>query len=357
MSVGRRRIAILAEGKFNVFAAKTAAGVIRYSPHQVVAVIDSETAGRNVQEVLGFGGDTPIVRSVSEAMRFKPDVLLIGIAPTGGQLPGDWRHVISDALENHLEIWSGLHFFIGQDEEFAELAEMKGVRIWDVRRPRQDLRVGDGSALKTKAFVLLTVGSDCNVGKMTAALELEKIARERGYKPRFVATGQTGILIEGEGTPLDAVPGDFMSGEVERFVTQYDSEGANCIFVEGQGAVAHPGFGPVTLGLMLGSMPDAFLLVHQPLRKTYRPDYDVPLPDLRTVIAQYENLIAVYKAPKVLAVALNTYEMDEAQAETITREIEEETGLTTVDPIRHGAKKLFDVIEPAIKRKLAQRGI
>lgn len=351
MTFQRRKVAILAEGKFSVLAAKTAVGVIRYSPHEVVAVIDSKNAGKTVQETLGFGGDIPVVSSTEEALKFGPEVLLIGIAPTGGQLPDEWRHFVLEALEAHLEVWSGMHAFLSDDEEFAALAERKAVRLWDVRRPRPDLYVGMAKGLNAKAFIVLTVGSDCNVGKMTVALELQKYVNEKGYKAGFVATGQTGILIEGQGTPLDAIPGDFMTGEVERLVMELDEEGCDVIFVEGQGSIVHPGFGPVTLGLMLGSMPDAYLLCHQPSRKTFRPDYDVEIPPIPTVIKQYEQLMEYFKAPKVHAIALNTYDLNDEQAANEIDEIGRMTGLPTTDPIRIGVQPLWDAIEPLVKKK------
>src|SRR5690606_4738017 len=163
-------------------------------------------------------------------------------------------------------------FFLGDDPEFRQLAEQKNVNLWDVRKPRPDLEVASAQALKAKAFIVTAVGSDCNVGKMTTMLELQKTAKARGFKTGFVATGQTGILIEGRGTPLDAIPGDFMPGEVERLVMELDAQGCEVIFVEGQGSLVHPAYGPVTLGLMLGAMPDAFVLCHQPTRKSFRPE-------------------------------------------------------------------------------------
>jgi uncharacterized NAD-dependent epimerase/dehydratase family protein len=351
MSFHRRRIAILAEGKFSVLAAKTAVGVIRYSPHDIVAVIDSENAGKTVQQTLGFGGDIPVLGSLAEALKLEPEVLLIGIAPTGGRLPDEWRHFIVDAINAHLEVWSGMHAFLNDDEEFAALAERKGVRLWDVRQPAPELNVGMGKCLNSRAYIVLTVGSDCNVGKMTTALELQKYVNERGYKAGFVATGQTGILIEGEGTPLDAIPGDFMSGEVERLVVDLDEDGCDVIFVEGQGSVVHPGFGPVTLGLMLGSMPDCYILCHQPTRKTFRPDYDISIPPLHTVVLQYEQLMDYFKAPKVRAIALNTYDLSPEQASAEVDETERIMGMPTTDPIRYGVAKLWDAIEPHVKQK------
>ena len=350
-----KRIIILAEGKFTALTAKTATGVLRYSPHEVVAVVDSLNAGRTVQDVLGWGGSIPVVARVADTLHFKPEVMVVGIAPTGGRLPLEFRRAVLDALENHLDVWSGLHHFLGDDEEFADMAIQHGGTIWDVRRPRPDLQVARGDTLHTRAHVCLMVGSDCNVGKMTTAFELQKEARSRGMQAGFVATGQTGILILGEGTPLDAIPGDFMPGEVERLVLQCDEAGDDVIFVEGQGALLHPGFGPVTLGLMLGAMPDSFILTHLPSRETYRPGYDVRIPPLRRIIDLYENTMADYKAPRVMGLALNTYDLDDAAAAQTAARLARETGLPTVDVVREGAAPLMDALAPLIEEKLASR--
>lgn len=350
----RRRIVLLTEGSFGVISSKTAVGVIRYSPHEVVAVLDSEHAGKTVQDVLGFGGSIPIVSSIAEAMAFNPDVALIGIAPAGGKLPDAWRRIVSDAIDAHLEVWSGMHAFLSDDPEFAQQAERKGVRLWDVRRPPASLGVATAAALKTRAFVVLAVGSDCNVGKMTVSLELQKYASEKGYKTAFVATGQTGILIAGDGTPLDAIPGDFMSGEVERLVVAADQAGADVIFVEGQGSIVHPGFGAVTLALMLGSMADAYVLCHLPTRATFRPDYDIPLPPLPVVVRQYETLMEYHKAPKVRCVALNTFNLSDEDSRKIIEDTEALLGLPTTDPIRYGVDRMWAALEPLVRQKLGR---
>lgn len=354
MNSEKRRLAVLAEGNFNIHSAKTAVGAIRYSPHDVVAIIDSTNAGKTSQQVLGFGGDIPIVSSVEETRQFKPDVLVIGIAPAGGQLPAAWRSTINEAIEAKMDIWSGLHSFLADDPDMAELATLKDVTIWDVRRPRPDLQVASGLALNTRAFVVLAVGSDCNVGKMTVSLELQKYCREQGYNAGFVATGQTGILIEGEGTPLDAVPGDFMPGEVERLVMNLDKKGCDVIFVEGQGAVIHPAYGAVTLGLMLGAMPDAYVLCHQPTRKSFRPEANVLIPDLPIMVRHYEDLMSQFKAPKVACVSLNTFDLTPEQATATEAEISEQLGVPTVDPIRNGVEKLWSALEPLAKKKLGR---
>ncbi|MCX7625187.1 MAG: DUF1611 domain-containing protein [Candidatus Sumerlaeaceae bacterium] len=350
-----RRVAILAEGSFSLFGAKTAVGVLRYSRHETVAVIDSQHAGKTVGDVLPFGGGIPIVASVAEALNYKPEVLLIGIAPTGGQLPPSFRHAILMGIENGLDIWSGLHYFLSDDEELVKEAARCGVHLWDVRKPRPGLVVGSGKALSAQAYVILTIGTDCNVGKMTAALELRNALAKHGLKPAFVATGQTGILIEGDGTPLDAVPGDFMAGEVERLVMRCDAEGADVILVEGQGSILHPGFGPVTLALMLGSMPDAYILCSVPSRTTYRPDHVIPIPPVRDVIRLYEDFMAVsYKAPKVQGVALNTSELSEDEAKQTIIHYEEDLKLPVCDPIRTGVSPLVERLIPLIVAKRQQ---
>jgi uncharacterized NAD-dependent epimerase/dehydratase family protein len=353
----RRRIVILAEGSFSVFGAKTAVGVLRYSHHHILAVIDSAHAGKTVQDVLGFGGAIPVVASLSEILDSAPQVLLIGIAPTGGQLPSAFRRVVLEAIRHGLDVWSGLHYRLGEDEELANEAQRCGVRLWDVRQPRPDLCVASGRALHAKAFVVLMVGTDCNVGKMTASLELRNAFSSRGYRAGFVATGQTGILIEGDGTPLDAVPGDFMAGEVERIVMQSDADGADVIFVEGQGSLLHPGFGPVTLALMLGSMPDAYILCHVPTRTTYRPDHRLPIPPLGDVIRLYEHVMAIsYKAPTVQGIALNTSDLDDRTAAAAIAAHEALTGLPTCDPIRTGVDRLVAALQPAIDAKKGTHG-
>src|SRR5262245_24385810 len=189
-----RRLVILAEGNFGFHHGKTAMGVIRYGTDKVVAVIDSTQAGRNVREWLGDSGrfDIPIVGSITEALGFIPraDVLLIGIAPTGGKLPESWRTAILTAIRSGLDIHSGLHTFIVDDPEFVEAAQRAGVRIVDFRRPPDFAETSVGRRHLPGKRVILTVGTDCAIGKMSVALELRKAAVASGKAASFVATGQ-----------------------------------------------------------------------------------------------------------------------------------------------------------------------
>src|SRR6188508_2890844 len=214
-----RRLVILAEGNFGFHHGKTAMGVIRYGTDKVVAVIDSMQAGRNVREWLGDSGrfDIPIVDSLNAALGFLPraDALLIGIAPTGGKLPDEWRAVILSAIRSGLDILSGLHTFMGDDPEFAEAARTSGVRLIDYRRPPERMETSVGRLHASGKRVLLTVGTDCAIGKMSVALELRRAAVAAGRSASFVATGQTGIMIEGWGVAIDRVISDFVQGTGE----------------------------------------------------------------------------------------------------------------------------------------------
>src|SRR6185503_18716391 len=250
----QHRFLIVADGQFGPLTSKTANSCIRYFPERIVAVLDRTEAGKTVQDVLGFGGKIPVVADFDQgvAQGGGATAVLIGIAPPGGRLPDEWRGWLRSAIERRLEIWSGLHTFIGDDPELGPLAKAQGVKILDARKPPPNLPIADGRAAEVDAFVILAVGSDCNVGKMTAQLELRDELVKRGHKTSFVATGQTGIFIEGWGTAVDAVVADFIAGAAEQLVLQ-GAKGNDIVLVEGQGSLIHPGYSGVTLGLLHGS--------------------------------------------------------------------------------------------------------
>lgn len=343
-----RRLAILVEGNFYPNRIKTAAGLVRYSRHRTVAFIDSKNSERHVQDVMGFGGSVPIVSGVPEALSHHPDTLVVGIATKSGRMPVEWWPILRESVASGLHVWNGLHDFLGNDPDLAALAESHGVELWDVRKPGADLRVGEGAARDANAIVVALVGVDSNVGKMTTALELRKWARAQGYNAHFVATGQTGIMIEGSGTPVDALPGDFMSGEVEKLVLSLDAKGADIIFVEGQGSLLHPGYGCETLGIILGCMPDAYVLCHDPARKRQQglPGDCCALVSL--MVDQYEHLTLQYKHPRVVGISLNTFSLSERESFEQVGALERHVGLPVADPIRHGVRGLFEPLENMI---------
>lgn len=344
-----RRIAILAEGRFNWQDAKTAVGVIRYSPDTVVAVIDSSRRGQDAATALGQpngpGRGVPIVADVREALAFSPDTLLIGIAPIGGRLPEAWRGEVLLAIQSGLNVVSGLHHFLGEDTKLAAAAREHGVEIWDVRRPGEPLamRIGTGQPHRAGSHVVYFCGSDCNVGKMTVAVECDREAQRRGLSSVFAATGQTGIMISGSGIPADRFISDFLAGGVEGMVTEF-AERFDWVFVEGQGSLIHPAYSPVTLGLIHGAAPDLLILCHE-ANRTHIHDYDVAIPSLARVRAIYEEAAGWLKPAPVVAVALNTFGLPEVEARAAIERASEETGLPATDPVRFGAGVLIDALE------------
>lgn len=340
-----RRIAILAEGSFGPFSAKTAVGVLRYSPDTVVAVIDSAHAGETAEQVIGsgIGAGVPVVGDVEAALTFKPDTLLIGIAPIGGRLPEAWRPGILHALEAGLTVVSGLHIFLSDDPELSQAAKAHGGAIWDVRRPSDALaqRIREGTPHRAGSHTVYFCGTDCNVGKMTASFELWKEAQRRNVSAGFAATGQTGIMISGEGIPADRFISDFLSGGVEAmtldFANRYD-----WVFVEGQGSLTHPAYSAVTLGLLHGCAPDLLVLCHQAGRTAVHGYEDTPIPSLAKVREIYESAAGWLKPAPVVAIALNTYLMPEDEAQAALEAATRETGLPASDPVRYGAGALLD---------------
>jgi uncharacterized NAD-dependent epimerase/dehydratase family protein len=330
---GSERFIALAEGKFGPYNSKTANACIRYTPERVAVVLDSTTAGKTAQDVLGFGGAIPVVATMQEALAFQPNALLIGIAPMGGSLPDPWRKILRTAIESGLDIWSGLHFFVGDDAELAQLAEKHSVRIFDLRRPPRNIPVATGRVRETTATVVLAVGTDCNIGKMTVQLQVRDALRSMGHRVAFAATGQTGILVEGRGIPVDAVVADFMAGASEQLVLECASD-SDIVLVEGQGSLVHPGYSGVTLALIHGSLPHAFVMCSQPTRKTATNNDWVKLPDLQWHIRLHETVMQPLRPAAVIAVALNTFDMGEDEAHRVIESTSAETGLPCTDPVR-----------------------
>lgn len=338
--MARDGLAILVNSE-DPFNAKTAVGVLRYGRDRIVALVDPERAGQTAGDVYGVRPDVPIVARVSE---LPPDTgrLLIGIASRGGQLPEDMRNEILAAIERGMDVLNGLHTFITEDTELVEAARRAGVELVDLRRVPDDLPVGLGLPHRVGSRVVLTVGSDCNVGKMSVSLELDKLARERGLSSTFVATGQTGIMIAGSGIAVDRVISDFVNGAAEQLAVEA-SEKYDWVWVEGQGSLIHPGYSGVTMGLVHGTAPELMILCHQPTRTCIRR-YDTPIPPLQRVREIYE-VAASWRAPsRVAAVALNTYDLDETAARAAIARAEDETGLPADDVVRFGPARLLDAL-------------
>ncbi len=339
---------ITAEGAFEWHYGKTATGVIRYGKDTVVAVIDSTKAGQDVSQALGasFGTGIPVVRDINEALKYQPDTVLIGIAPMGGALPAAWRWQLFTAIDAGLDIVSGLHFFISDDEELRTAAEKRGVTIWDVRRPPASNRVAQFIPHRPGSHTVLMVGSDCATGKMSAALEVNREASSRGLNSAFVATGQTGIIISGNGLPVDRIISDFVAGMVEEMVLDFTNK-YDWVFVEGQGALNHPGYSPVTLGLIHGSMPEAMIFCHKAGTTAIEGYTNCPFPPLNRMIQFNEDTVSWVRPErpcKVVGLALMTHHLGEQEAREAVKQAEDETGLPATDVFRFGAGVLMDAL-------------
>jgi uncharacterized NAD-dependent epimerase/dehydratase family protein len=332
------RLLILAEGySADPHYGKTARGVLAYGERPVVALVDSTRAG-------DMQAGVPVVGSIEDALALEPRTALVGVATAGGRFPPAWRELLKSAISNGLNVENGLHEFLADDGELRGLALEQGVELRDLRRPPAGLNVPTGANLEQPTRNVLTVGSDCAIGKMTVSLELDRAAKTRGLASRFVPTGQTGIAIAGWGIAVDAVVSDFIAGAAERLVVEGHERGGELLFVEGQGALTHPAYSGVTLGLIHGSAPHAFVLCHQAGTTEVDGYPGHPLLPLPELVELHEWISLPARKARVAAIALNTRDLsDDAARATIAR-AEAETGLTADDPVRFGADRVLDAV-------------
>ena len=334
----KKRYLILAEGKSaDPHYGKTARGIVHYSPYPVVAMLDSTRAGETYRGV-------PIVATVNEALCFNPTTAIVGVATQGGRFPPAWRELLRSCISKGLDVENGLHEFLADDEELSQLARRHTVELRDLRRPPADLNVPTGENLRVAAKIVLTVGSDCAIGKKTVAVELDLEARRRGLASVFVPTGQTGIAIAGWGIAVDAVVADFLAGAAERLVVEGAARGGELLFVEGQGSIVHPAYSGVTLGLMHGAAPHAYVLCHKAGATVVEGYPDHPLPPLREIVELYERASLPLRPAPVAAIALNTADLDDDDARAAVQQARADTGLPADDPVRFGAGPLLDAV-------------
>ncbi|MFC6834961.1 DUF1611 domain-containing protein [Halomarina ordinaria] len=337
------RLAVLAHGKFPD-GAKTAVGLLRYSDHDVVAVLDRDLAAdgeRRVSEFLPDVQDAPVVAGIDDVPDI--DAFVVGIAPIGGGFDETWRDDVAGALERGCDVWAGLHYFLSEDEGFAALAEEHDCELWDVRDPPEDLTVAEGVAGDLDATVVTTVGTDCSVGKMTATLELLEAARDAGLNAGFVPTGQTGIMIEGWGIPIDRTISDFTAGAVERMLVERAEE-YDYLFVEGQGSIVHPAYSAVTCGILHGSMPDHLVLCHEAGREVVHGYEAFDLLPADEAAALYESLAAPVHPASVVGGAVNTSHLDDGAARAALSDFGDAIDAPAVDPVRFDASDLVEAI-------------
>ena len=337
-----QRIAILLHEEIRGTHGKTGLSILRYSEAPIVAVVDRDCAGKSLQELTGIKRDVPIVPSVAAALNYQPQVLVIGIAPKGGVLPEDYWHEIKDALLAGMSVVNGLHTPLATIPELKTLLK-PGQIIWDVRKEPPNLEVASGLARTLSCRRVLTVGTDMSVGKMSTSLELHRASRLRGWRSKFLATGQTGLMLEGDGVPLDAVRVDFAAGAVEQMVMRY-GKNYDIVHIEGQGSLLHPG-STATLPLIRGSQPTQMILVHRAGQTEVVSG--VPIGQLSDVVRLYETVASAagaFAAVPVVGIALNTGHLDESAALDAIAHTEAETGLPCTDAVRFGGGKLLDAV-------------
>lgn len=342
MSSEPERLLLLAEGfSGDPHYGKTARGVLAYGERKVVALLDSTRVGETQAGV-------PIVGTVNDSLQFAPTTAVVGVATQGGRFPPAWRELLKSCVAEGLHVENGLHEFLADDPELVELAARHRVELRDLRRPPADLDVPTGANLTIPARIVLTVGSDCAIGKMTVSLELERAARARGLEARFVPTGQTGIAIAGWGISVDAVVSDFLAGAAERLVVEAHERGGELLLVEGQGAVTHPAYSGVTLGLIHGSAPHLFVLCHMAGETEVEGYPGHPLLSLPELVDLHERISLPARKARVAAVALNTRLLEEHDARAAIVAAEAETGLVTDDVVRFGPDRVLDAVLAAL---------
>jgi len=333
------QIAILTEGCPEPWLAKTAITMLRYRAHDIAAVIDSASAGKTAGEVFGIGGNIPVVASLDDVP--EATELSVGIAPAGGRLPEEWRSVLRAALCRGMNIVSGLHDFIGDDAEFQNLAKQHGATIRDVRK-NNERRTAEAPEIRRDCLRIHTVANDCAVGKMAVAVELDLALRAAGEDSKFVATGQTGIMVAGDGLPIDCVVSDFVNGAAETLVLENQQH--EILVVEGQGSLAHPSFSAVTLGLLHGCAPDGLILCYEAGRKDCKALPHVPLKPLSELRELYETVAALRHPCQSIGIAINGRRLSKSEAEDERKRVSDELGLPACDVYRDGAGVLVQAV-------------
>ena len=338
------RVAILLHEGIRGPNGKTGLTLLRYGEATVVAVIDQQCAGESLSQLTGISCNAPIVDSVANSLAYKPDILAIGIAPSGGVLPDAWWQEVKQGIAAGLSVFNGLHTSMASDPELQALLK-EGQLIWDVRQEPTGLGVGSGKARSLSCRRILTVGTDMSVGKMSASLELNRAAQRRGINSKFLATGQAGLMIAGDGIPLDAIRVDFAAGAVEQLVMRYGND-YELLIVEGQGSLLHPG-STATLPLIRGTQATGLVLVHRAGQTHIHRHEHVPIGPLPEVIRLYEAVASAggaFAPVRVVAIALNTGHLDTEAAQKAIEQVREETGLPCTDAVRFGADLLLDEV-------------
>jgi uncharacterized NAD-dependent epimerase/dehydratase family protein len=333
-----RKIVALTEGYSNPQSAKTARNLIYYCPGEVVALFDRFHVGKTSLELFGVG-DVPVIGSLND-MKIA-DTLIMSVALPGGKLPQSFKEIMLEAISRKMNVISCGHEFISDDPDLVLAAKSSGVSLKDIRK-NNERDVAHRKGIRTDCLRILTVGNDCSLGKMVTSLELARDLQNKGHDAKFVATGQTGILIEEDGIPIDAVVGDYINGAAERLILQ--NQHHDILIVEGQGSIVHPRYSSVTLGLLHGSVPHGMIMCYEVGREFVHNMPGIKIPPMEVVIRLFEEMASVMFPSKVIGFALNSKNVSELEAEKERGKIKEQFGLPACDVIRHGPDELVETI-------------
>lgn len=334
-----RRIVILTDGYTEPHRAKTASCMIRYSNDDIVALFDRSQVGQTSQSLLDVGGEIPVIGALADAPN--ADTLVLGIAPPGGKIPPAWREVILEAISRRMDVIGGLHEFLTEDDEFVAAASRHGTNLHDVRK-NEERDIALRKNLRPDCLRVLTVGNDCSVGKMLTSVELTKGLQAVGKDAHFIATGQTGIMVAGEGCPIDRVIADFVSGAVEKMILEHQHH--EILVVEGQGSLVHPSYSAVTLGLLHGALPQALILCYEVGRKTITGLERLNIPPLSKIKDLNETMASIFMPCPVIGIAMNSRKVSRDEADDERQRIRDKFELPVCDVIRHGRKELVEAV-------------
>ena len=339
-----RKVLILTEGLSSPNTAKSACSVIRYRRDELVGVLDTTVPPQTCQGLFEVGADLPVVNSLDALP--EANVLLIGIAPTGGSLPAAMRELVLAAIKRGMDVESGLHEFLNEDAQFAAAAKASGSTLRDLRR-NNERDVAKRQNISTNCLRIHTVGHDCSVGKMVVSIEVARGLARRRVDAKFIATGQTGIMVEGDGCPVDAVVADFISGAVEKQILAHQHH--EVLVIEGQGSLTHPCYSAVTLGLLHGCLPDGLIYCYEMGRKTAKGADHIELP---TIESQRELYLAMANAAhpcRFIGVAINSRCVEESAYLAERDRIESEWKLPACDVFRENAEPLVNAVLEMLK--------
>ncbi len=338
-----QKVAVYMEDHIDSDYGKMGMGVVRYLKNPIVGVIDKTHAGKSINDFMDISREVPIIESIEKALELKAEVLILGIAPSGGRIPEHWNPIIEQALNAGLSIVNGLHDLL-QSKWQSKLRRDNSQWIWDVRVPQFTPSIAEGKAASLPNKRVLFIGTDMAVGKMTSGLELYSDLLKKKVNVSFLATGQIGITIMGKGIPLDAFKLDHACGAVEHLVMEEANK--DILIIEGQGSLLHPG-SSATLPLMRGSCPTHMVLCIRADKMTLRSPEHIAIPDINEFIALNEALATVvgtYPQAKVVAICANTSRLSEMEAKAFVRTLSDKTGIEVTDPVRFGVSGISEVL-------------